>query len=53
MEKGGAAAQISEDKKRFFNGMSFIGWEENIIQPKTDPVHQTAQRPDDVKKKKE
>lgn len=48
MQKSGAAAEIPQNEERFFNGMVFVGREENVIEPEEEPVHQAAERPDDI-----
>ncbi len=53
MQKGGAAPQIAEDEKRFFDGMIFVIGEENVVERETQPMNQTAERPDEVEKDEE
>ena len=53
MEKGRSTAIIAHDEKRFFNGLFFIGREEDIIQTKAYPVEEGDQGPDRIKKCKE
>lgn len=53
VQKGGAAPQIAEDEKRFFDGTVFVIGEENVVERETQPVHQTAERPDEVEKDEE
>jgi hypothetical protein len=53
MQKGGAAAQVSEDEQWFFNRLIFIGWEENIIQPEKKPVNEHTEGPDNAEERKE
>ena len=48
MEECGAAAQIAQYKKRFFNRLCFVTGEENVIQPEAEPMHQRSDRPDQV-----
>ena len=53
MQKGGAAAEVANDEKGFFDGMVFVGGEENIIEPEEEPVHHLSERPDDVEQEQE
>src|SRR5262245_11952511 len=51
MEKRGAAAQIAQYEKRFFDGLCFVTREENVIQPKEEPMHQRSDRPDQIEQR--
>ena len=53
MQEGGSAAQVAEDEQRLFNIIFFVIWEENVIQPKTEPVDEHAEGPDDAEERKE
>lgn len=53
MEEGGAAPQISDDEERFFDGLSFVRGEEDIVEPETEPMEQRTEGPDRVEKRKE
>lgn len=53
VQKSRSAAQVAEDKQRFFDGMIFIVGEEHVIQPEAKPVDEHADRPDDVKEGEE
>jgi len=53
VQEGGSAAQIAEDEQRLFDGMVFVGGEENVIQPKTEPVDEHAEGPNDAEERKE
>jgi hypothetical protein len=46
MQEGGAAAQVAEDEQRLFDGLVFVGGEEDVIQPEAEPVDEHAERPD-------
>ena len=53
MQKCRSAAQVAKNKKRFFDLIIFIIGEENVIQPKAQPVNCHANRPDNIKKSEE
>ena len=53
MQECRSAAQIAEDEQRLFDGMIFVGGEENIIQPETEPVDEHTEGPDDAEERKE
>ncbi len=53
MEESGAAAQISQNEERFFDGLCFMPGEEDIIQKETEPMHERPDGPDQIKKEKE
>ena len=53
MEKSGTASQVAEDEQRLFDGIIFVGREENVIQPEEEPVDEHAERPDDTEERKE
>lgn len=48
MKKCRAAAEVTQNKERFFDGLIFISGEENIVEPEEEPVHHLPERPDDV-----
>ena len=49
MQERGTAAQVAQDEKRLFDGLSFMTGEENVIEPETEPVEERSDRPDQVK----
>ena len=53
MQEGRSAAQVAEDEQRLFDGMIFVGGEENVIQPETEPVDEHAEGPNDAEERKE
>ena len=53
MQKGRSTAEVAEDEKRFFDGMVFVGGEEDVIKRKAEPVYQSADGPDEIEKDKE
>lgn len=48
MQKRRPAAEVAQNKERLFDGMVFIGGEEDVIQPEAQPMHQASERPDDI-----
>ncbi len=48
MQKGRAAAEVAEDEERLFDGVIFIGGEEDVVEPEEEPVHRLPEGPDDV-----
>ena len=50
VEKGRAAAIIADDEERFFDGVIFVGGEEDFVQPKADPIEDGDGWPNDVEK---
>ena len=46
VQKRGTAAQVAEDEERFFDGLVFVGGEENVVEPEGDPVYERAGNPD-------
>ena len=53
MEKGGSAAQISQNEKRLFDTLSLMTGKKDVIQKETQPVDELSNGPDGVEKKKE
>jgi hypothetical protein len=53
MEKGRAAAQVSQDKKGFFDGLGFVCGKENVIQEEEKPMHHSPEGPDKIEKEQE
>ena len=53
MEKSGTASQVSQNEKRFFDGLSFIPGKENIVQEETKPMHERPDGPDKKEKQQE
>ena len=45
MEEGGAASQVPQNEKRFFDRLRFVPGEEDIIQKETEPVDKRPNRP--------
>jgi len=48
MEKRGSASQVSQNEKRFFDGLNFMVREEDVVKPEEEPVHQRTRDPDHV-----
>ncbi len=48
MQKGGAAAKVTDNKKRFLDRLFFVGGEEDVIEPKTDPIKDGNERPNNI-----
>ena len=53
VEKGGTAAIIADNEKRFFDRLFFIGREEDLIEPKADPVEDGHKGPNSIEKQQE
>ena len=53
MQEGRSAAEVAKDEERFFDGMFFIGGEENVVQPEEEPVHTHAWNPDNAEQDEE
>ena len=49
VQEGGAAAIIADDEERFFDGLFFIGGEEDVIQPEAEPGEEGHEGPNGVK----
>ena len=50
MQKRRAAAQVSQDEKRFFDRLCFVCREENVIQEEKKPMDQSPEGPDKIEK---
>jgi hypothetical protein len=53
VQEGGTAPQVTEDEERFFDGLCFVGREENVVEPETEPVDERAGNPDQVEQYQE
>ncbi len=53
MQEGRSAAQVAEDEQRLFDGLFFVGGEENVIQPEAEPVDEHAEGPDQAEERQE
>ena len=49
VQEGGAAAIIADDEERFFDGLFFVGGEEDVIQPEAEPGEEGHEGPNGVK----
>ena len=48
VEEGGAASQVAEDEKRFFDGLCFMAGEQDVVEPEQEPVDKRARSPDQI-----
>lgn len=48
VQEGGTAAQVAEDEERFFDGLGFVGREEDVVEPEEKPVEERTDGPDQI-----
>jgi hypothetical protein len=53
VQEGGTASQVAKDEERPIQRLGLVRWEENIVEPETEPVDKGADGPDHVEEYQE
>ena len=53
MQEGRSAAEVAQNKERFFDRVVLVSREEDIVEPEEKPVHRLPKGPDDVEQEQE
>src|SRR6188474_3272899 len=53
VQERGTTAQVSQNKKRLFDRLCFIGGKKNIIQEETEPMDERADGPNGIEHQEE